>query len=82
MGHFIERLTYLSRRREPFASGLGELLRREDRAPSFEPRNPSKKSGSLDWPTTARIWRRPFQSMPMAISTAWLATMPASRTRS
>jgi nitrate reductase alpha subunit len=25
MGHFLERLTYLSRRREPFASGLGEL---------------------------------------------------------
>jgi len=30
MSHFLERLTYLSRRREPFASGLGEL-RDEDR---------------------------------------------------
>ena len=25
MSHFLERLTYLSRRREPFAEGLGEL---------------------------------------------------------
>ena len=30
MSHFLERLTYLSRRREPFAEGLGEL-RDEDR---------------------------------------------------
>jgi len=30
MSHFLERLTYLSRRREPFADGLGEL-RDEDR---------------------------------------------------
>jgi nitrate reductase / nitrite oxidoreductase, alpha subunit len=30
MSHFLERLTYLSRRREPFADGLGEL-RHEDR---------------------------------------------------
>jgi nitrate reductase / nitrite oxidoreductase, alpha subunit len=30
MSHFLERLTYLSRRREPFATGLGEL-RDEDR---------------------------------------------------
>jgi nitrate reductase alpha subunit len=30
MSHFLERLTYLSRRREPFAGGLGEL-RDEDR---------------------------------------------------
>ena len=30
MSHFLERLTYLSRRREPFAQGLGEL-RDEDR---------------------------------------------------
>jgi nitrate reductase alpha subunit len=30
MSHFLERLTYLSRRREPFADGLGEL-RGEDR---------------------------------------------------
>ena len=29
---------------------------------------------------TARIWRRPFQSMPTAISTAWLVTTPPSRT--
>jgi NhaP-type Na+/H+ or K+/H+ antiporter len=27
-------------------------------------------------------WRRPSQSMPIAISTAWLAITPASRTRS
>ena len=30
MSHFLERLTYLSRRREPFADGHGEL-RDEDR---------------------------------------------------
>ena len=30
MSHFLERLAYLSRRREPFAEGLGEL-RDEDR---------------------------------------------------
>ena len=30
MSHFLERLTYLARRREPFADGLGEL-RDEDR---------------------------------------------------
>jgi nitrate reductase alpha subunit len=30
MSHFLERLTYLTRRREPFADGLGEL-REEDR---------------------------------------------------
>jgi nitrate reductase alpha subunit len=30
MSHFIERLNYLTRRREPFADGLGEL-RDEDR---------------------------------------------------
>src|ERR1700741_4474730 len=29
-----------------------------------------------------RLWRRPSQSMPIAISTAWLAITPASRTRS
>ena len=30
MSHFLERLTYLARRRESFADGLGEL-RDEDR---------------------------------------------------
>ena len=30
--------------------------------------------------STARIWRRPSQSIPMAISTAWLITTPPSRT--
>jgi nitrate reductase alpha subunit len=30
MSHFLERLTYLARRRKPFADGLGEL-RDEDR---------------------------------------------------
>ena len=29
-----------------------------------------------------RLWRRPSQSMPIAISTAWLRITPASRTRS
>jgi hypothetical protein len=28
-----------------------------------------------------RLWRRPSQSMPIAISTAWLVITPASRTR-
>lgn len=28
-----------------------------------------------------RLWRRPSQSMPIAISTAWLTITPASRTR-
>jgi hypothetical protein len=27
MSHFLERLTYLTRRRKPFANGLGELAR-------------------------------------------------------
>ena len=31
---------------------------------------------------TASTWRRPSQSMPIAISTAWLVMTPASRTRS
>lgn len=30
--------------------------------------------------STARIWRRPFQLMPIAISTAWLRIMPSMRT--
>ena len=30
--------------------------------------------------STARIWRRPSQSIPTAISTAWLMTTPPSRT--
>jgi hypothetical protein len=30
--------------------------------------------------STPRIWRRPSRSMPMATSTAWLITTPASRT--
>jgi hypothetical protein len=30
--------------------------------------------------STARIWRRPSQSTPMAIRTAWLVTTPPSRT--
>ena len=30
--------------------------------------------------STARIWRRPSQSIPMAVSTAWLMTTPPSRT--
>jgi len=30
--------------------------------------------------STARIWRRPSQSIPMAMSTAWLVTTPPSRT--
>ena len=32
--------------------------------------------------STANTWRRPSQSMPIAISTAWLVITPASRTRS
>ena len=32
--------------------------------------------------STASTWRRPSQSMPIAISTAWLVITPASRTRS
>lgn len=32
--------------------------------------------------STARICRRPSQSMPMAMCTAWLRTTPPSRTRS
>ena len=32
MSHFLERLTYLARRREPFADGLGEP-HDEDRKP-------------------------------------------------
>ena len=32
--------------------------------------------------SAASTWRLPSQSMPIAISTAWLAITPASRTRS
>jgi hypothetical protein len=31
MSHFLERLTYLSRRREPFAEGPATLAARQDR---------------------------------------------------
>jgi hypothetical protein len=49
--------------------------------------SPSRKSGQLDRlsrlpSATASIWRRPSQSIPIAISTAWLTIAPASRTRS
>jgi hypothetical protein len=49
--------------------------------------SPSKKSRQLDRlsrlaSSTASTWRRPSQSIPIAISTAWLVITPASRTRS
>jgi hypothetical protein len=48
---------------------------------------PNRKSRQLDRlsrlaSSTANTWRRPSQSMPIAIRTAWLAITPASRTRS
>ena len=49
--------------------------------------SPSRKSRQLDRlsrlaSSTASTWRRPSQSMPIAISTAWLVITPASRTLS
>jgi len=49
--------------------------------------SPNSKSRQLDRlsrlaSSTASTWRRPSQSIAIAIRTAWLAITPASRTRS
>jgi hypothetical protein len=52
-----------------------EARRRRPRRKSFQDERLSRLAIS-----TARIWRRPSQSTPMAIRTAWLVTTPPSRT--
>ena len=51
---------------------------------AFRPRRKSRQLERLSRlaSSTANTWRRPSQSMPIAISTAWLTMMPLSRTRS